>query len=442
VSEGRVAPPDGIKERQIASNRRFRALLLLRFRNEGEVRNLAVGALSHIRVLDLSRILAGPWTTQSLADLGADVIKVERPGQGDDTRGWGPPYLEGDTARSAYFCSVNRNKRSLALDLGDPAAAGVLRKLAGECQVVVENFKRGSLARYGLDYASLAEENPALVYCSITGFGQDGPEADRAGYDFMIQGLAGLMSVTGEPGGMPMKVGVALSDVLTGLNATVAILAALNHAERTGEGQFIDMSLFDVTVASLANQAANFLFTDTPPSRLGNAHPNIVPYQVFEVADGHLILAVGNDAQFERFCALCGLQEIARDERFSTNDARVRHREELVPQVAKAMLGKTRAAWLDELGKAGIPAGPINDIGQAFSEPQAEFRGLSAEIKDDDGRPIPTVRSPLRLSATPPELRLPPPRLGQHTREVLRELVGLDEATIDALDSSSGENSR
>jgi len=403
---------------------------------------LAVGALSHIRVLDLSRILAGPWTTQSLADLGADVIKVERPGQGDDTRGWGPPYLEGDAARSAYFCSVNRNKRSLALDLADPSAAGVLRKLAGECQVVVENFKRGSLARYGLDYASLAEENPALVYCSITGFGQDGPEADRAGYDFMIQGLAGLMSVTGEPGGMPMKVGVALSDVLTGLNATVAILAALNHAERTGEGQFIDMSLFDVTVASLANQAANYLFTDVPPSRLGNAHPNIVPYQVFEVADGHLILAVGNDAQFERFCTLCGLQDVARDERFATNDARVRHREKLVPQVAKALLEKNRAAWLDELGKAGIPAGPINDIGQAFSEPQAEFRGLSAQIKDDDGRPIPTVRSPLRLSATPPELRLPPPRLGQHTREVLRELVGLDEATIDALTSSSGENSR
>jgi len=403
---------------------------------------LAVGALSHIRVLDLSRILAGPWTTQSLADLGADVIKVERPGQGDDTRGWGPPYLEGDATRSAYFCSVNRNKRSLALDLADPAAAGVLRKLAGECHVVVENFKRGSLARYGLDYASLAEENPALVYCSITGFGQDGPEADRAGYDFMIQGLAGLMSVTGEPGGMPMKVGVALSDVLTGLNATVAILAALNHAERTGEGQFIDMSLFDVTVASLANQAANYLFTDTPPSRLGNAHPNIVPYQVFEVADGHLILAVGNDAQFERFCALCGLQEIARDERFSTNDARVRHRGELVPQVAKALLGKTRDAWLDELGKAGIPAGPINDIGQAFSEPQAEFRGLSAQIKDDDGRPIPTVRSPLRLSATPPELRLPPPRLGQHTREILREVIGLDEAAIDALAPSSAGNSR
>ncbi len=267
----------------------------------------AAGALSHVRVLDLSRILAGPWATQCLADLGADVIKVERPGTGDDTRGWGPPYLEGDPGRSAYFCSVNRNKRSLALDIADPEAADAVRQVAARSQVVVENFKRGALARYGLDYASLSADNPALVYCSITGFGQDGPEADRAGYDFMIQGMAGLMSVTGETDGMPMKVGVALSDVLTRLNAAVAILAALTHAERTGQGQFIDMSLFDVTAASLANQAANYLFSGEVPSRLGNAHPNIVPYQVFEVADGHLILGVGNDAQFQRFCGLARL---------------------------------------------------------------------------------------------------------------------------------------
>jgi len=401
----------------------------------------AVGALSHIRVLDLSRILAGPWTTQCLGDLGADVIKVERPGSGDDTRGWGPPYLEGDSSRSAYFCSVNRNKRSLALDLSDPQAAKILRRLAAKSQVVVENFKRGTLARYGLDYESLAEQNPSLVYCSITGFGQAGPEAERAGYDFMIQGMAGLMSITGEPDGMPMKVGVALSDVLTGLNATVAILAALNHAERTGQGQFIDMSLFDVTVASLANQSANYLFTGEAPARLGNAHPNIVPYQVFEVADGHLILAIGNDAQFGRFCELSAMGELARDERFATNDARVRHREQLVPKLAAAMRCKTISVWLEELGREGIPAGPINDIGQAFAEPQAVFRGLSAQIEDEDGSSIPTVRSPLRLSATPPELRIPPPRVGQHTREILREILDLDEVAIDSLESSSAEES-
>jgi len=401
----------------------------------------AVGALSHIRVLDLSRILAGPWTTQCLGDLGADVIKVERPGSGDDTRGWGPPYLEGDSSRSAYFCSVNRNKRSLALDLSDPQAAEILRRLAAKSQVVVENFKRGTLARYGLDYESLAEQNPSLVYCSITGFGQAGPEAERAGYDFMIQGMAGLMSITGEPDGMPMKVGVALSDVLTGLNATVAILAALNHAERTGEGQSIDISLFDVTVASLANQSANYLFTGEAPARLGNAHPNIVPYQVFEVADGHLILAIGNDAQFGRFCELCAMGELARDERFATNDARVRHREQLVPKLAAAMRCKTISVWLEELGREGIPAGPINDIGQAFSEPQAAFRGLSAQVEDEDGSSIPTVRSPLRLSVTPPELRIPPPRVGQHTREILREILDLDEVAIDALASSSAEES-
>ncbi|MDE0886102.1 MAG: CaiB/BaiF CoA-transferase family protein [Myxococcota bacterium] len=391
------------------------------------------GALSHVRVLDLSRILAGPWTTQCLGDLGADVIKVERPGVGDDTRSWGPPYLEGDDQRSAYFCSVNRNKRSLALDIADPEAVDALKRIARQSQVVVENFKQGALARYGLDYASLAAENPALVYCSITGFGQQGPESGRAGYDFMIQGMAGLMSVTGEPGGMPMKVGVALSDVLTGLNATVAILAALNHAERTGEGQHIDMSLFDVTVASLANQAANYLFTGDAPERLGNAHPNIVPYQVFDVADGHLILAVGNDAQFRRFCVLAGREEWADDERFATNDARVRHREELVSRVASAMRERSRGDWLADLEEAGIPAGPINDIAQAFGEEQAIFRGLARSIQDEHGFSVPSVRSPLGLSATPPELRRAPPRVGEHTREVLEELAGLEGEALEKL---------
>jgi len=391
------------------------------------------GALSHIRVLDLSRILAGPWATQSLADLGADVIKVERPGRGDDTRGWGPPYLENDPSRSAYFCSVNRNKRSLALDIADPAAAAVVRRIAAKSHVVVENFKSGALAKYGLDFETLAEENPSLVYCSITGFGQEGPESARAGYDFMIQGMAGLMSITGDPGGMPMKVGVALSDVLTGLNAAVAILAALNHSERTGQGQFIDMSLFDVTVASLANQAANYLFTGQPPERLGNAHPNIVPYQVFEVADGHLILAVGNDAQFERFCALAEIEAVAKDSRFSTNDARVRHREELVPQVAEAMKKKSMSTWLEAFNARGIPAGPINDIGQAFDEKQAVFRELAESIAGSDGVSVPTVRSPLGLALTPPTLRLAPPRVGEHTREILHEVLALEDAAIDAL---------
>ena len=391
------------------------------------------GALSHLRVLDLSRILAGPWATQSLADLGADVIKVERPGTGDDTREWGPPYLNDDSARSAYFCSVNRNKRSLALDLSKPEGAKILRQIACESHVVVENFKQGALAKYGLDYETLRADNPALVYCSITGFGQEGPEASRAGYDFMIQGMAGLMSVTGEPGGMPMKVGVALSDVLTGLNASVGILAALNHAERTGQGQSIDISLFDVTVASLANQAANYLFSEEAPARLGNAHPNIVPYQAFEAADGHLILAVGNDAQFKRFCLLAGMSEFSEDVRFATNDARVRNRDELVPQVAAALRSRTVSDWLAALQEQGIPAGPINDIAEAFSEPQAVFRDLATQIEDDEGVEVPTVRSPLRLSLTPPSLRIAPPRIGQHTDEILREVVGLSGSAVDEL---------
>ena len=399
------------------------------------------GALSHLRVLDLSRILAGPWATQMLGDLGADIIKVERPHSGDDTRSWGPPFVDemrGDAAmdaaaRSAYFCSVNRNKRSLAIDITAPDGADLLRQLVREADVLVENFKVGGLAKYGLDYASLSAINPRLVYCSITGFGQDGPDAARAGYDFMIQGMGGLMSVTGEADGMPMKVGVALVDVLTGTNAATAILAAVMHAARTGTGQHIDMSLFDVSVASLANQAMNYLVSGTAPGRLGNAHPNIVPYQAFATADGHIILAVGNDSQFRKFCDIAGLAGLADDPDYATNKARVTNRVALLPAVAEAMTQQTTQWWLEKLGAAGVPAGPINSIDAALDEPQARHRRLAAEIPDAMKGSIPTVASPLRLAQTPPRATLPPPRLGAHSREVLAELLGLDEAELDRL---------
>lgn len=398
------------------------------------------GALSHLRVLDLSRILAGPWATQMLGDLGADIIKVERPRSGDDTRNWGPPFVDAMTgdaaARSAYFCSVNRNKRSLAIDITAPEGAGILRRLVCESDVLVENFKVGGLARYGLDYAALSGINPRLVYCSITGFGQDGPDAARAGYDFMIQGMSGLMSVTGEADGRPMKVGVALVDVLTGTNAATAILAAVMHAERTGAGQHIDMSLFDVSVASLANQAMNYLVSGTAPGRLGNAHPNIVPYQAFATADGHIILAVGNDSQFRKFCDIAGLAELADNPDYATNKARVTKRGALLPMVEAAMAEQTTGWWLGELAGAGVPAGPINSIDAALDEPQARHRGLAGSIPDDLNGVIPTVTSPMRLSATPPRTTLAPPRLGAHSREVLTELLGLDKAELDRLTES------
>ena len=399
------------------------------------------GALSHLRVLDLSRILAGPWATQMLGDLGADIIKVERPRSGDDTRSWGPPFVDqmtGDAAadaaaRSAYFCSVNRNKRSLAIDITAPEGADILRQLVREADVLVENFKVGGLAKYGLDYGTLSAVNPRLVYCSITGFGQDGPDAGRAGYDFMIQGMGGLMSVTGEADGMPMKIGVALVDVLTGTNAATAILAAVMHAARTGTGQHIDMSLFDVSVASLANQAMNYLVSGTAPGRLGNAHPNIVPYQAFATADGHIILAVGNDSQFRKFCDIAGLTGLADDPDYATNKARVMNRVALLPTVEAAMVRQTTGWWLHELAAAGVPAGPINSIDAALDEPQARHRGLATKIPDDLHDSIPTVASPLRLAATPPRASLPPPRLGAHSREVLQEVLGLDTAELDRL---------
>ena len=386
-------------------------------------------ALAGIRVLDLSRVLAGPWATQMLGDLGADIIKIEKPGAGDDTRGWGPPWLadgEGrETRESAYFLAANRNKRSVTIDMAKPEGQALIRRLAQTSDVLVENFKVGGLKRYGLDHESLAALNPRLVYCSITGFGQDGPEAGRAGYDFMIQGMSGLMSVTGSPETEPQKIGVALVDVLTGLHAAIAVLAALQQRQRTGRGQHVDLALFDVAMASLANQALNYLVGGTAPRRLGNAHPNIVPYQAFETADGHLILAVGNDAQFARFCRIADLPEVAGDARFLANAGRVAHREALIPLVAAALKRQTTGEWLAMLDAAGIPAGPINTIAQAFAEPQAAARGLALNLPHVLGGVAPGVRSPLRLSDSPLDAPLAPPTLGQHTDAVLEEVLGL-----------------
>ena len=385
------------------------------------------GPLEGTRVLDLSRILAGPWASQLLADLGAEVIKVERPGSGDDTRSWGPPDMPGAPGESAYFHAANRGKLSVCIDMATAEGQGLIRDLAARSDVLIENFKVGGLARYGLDHESLAALNPRLVSCSITGFGQDGPWAERAGYDFMIQGLGGLMSVTGEADGAPMKVGVALADVLTGLYAANAIQAALLHQRATGEGQHIDLALLDVQVASLANQAMNYLATGTNPVRLGNAHPSIVPYQAFATADGHVILAIGNDAQFQRFCELGGRAELAEDERFRENSGRVRHREELVPVVAEIMRQRSSAEWLEELNQRSIPCGPINELDQVFADPQVEHRGLKLELEHPLAGSVPSVANPIRLSRTAIEYERAPPLLGQHTDEVLGRVLGLEE---------------
>jgi crotonobetainyl-CoA:carnitine CoA-transferase CaiB-like acyl-CoA transferase len=391
-------------------------------------------------VLDLSRVLAGPWCTQTLADLGAEVIKVERPRSsrhpgGDDTRGWGPPFLKDahghDTAEAAYFLGANRNKRSVAIDLSVPAGQALVRRMAARCDVLVENYKVGDMARYGLGAASLAATCPRLVYCSITGYGQTGPYSDRAGYDYAIQGAGGLMSVTGErddlPGGGPQKVGVAVADLFTGMYATVAILAALRHRDATGQGQAIDMALLDTQVAMLANLGANYLVTRQPPRRAGNAHQNIVPYQVFEVADGHLILAVGNDGQFERFCAVAGCPELARDPRFARNADRVRHRETLVPLLAERLRSRPRAEWLEALDGANVPCGPINDLADVFADPHVRARGMTFTMAHPLNPALELVASPMKLSATPVTLRHPPPLLGQHTDEVLAEFGLTDE---------------
>ncbi len=392
------------------------------------------GPLSHVRVLELSRVLAGPWAAQTLADLGADVIKVERPGGGDDTRAWGPPWTGG---QSAYFLSTNRGKRSVTIDFEKPEGQALVRRLAAEADVVIENFKVGGLVKYGLDYESLKAVNPRLVYGSITGFGQDGPYAARAGYDFMIQGMGGLMSITGkpdgEPGGGPVKVGVAVTDLFTGLYAAIGILGALNHRDRTGEGQWVNLALLDVQVAVLANQAMNHLVGGTPPPRLGNAHPNIVPYQAFATRDGHIILAVGNDGQFARFAQVAGRPDLAADARYATNPARVAHRAELVAVIEALMAERDSRDWLDALEAVGVPCGPINDLAQVFADPHVQARGLRRDLPHPLAGTVPTVASPIRYSATPVEHTVAPPTLGQHTDAVLADALGLCAADIAAL---------
>lgn len=400
-----------------------------------------MGALSHIRVLDLSRVLAGPWAGQILADLGADVIKVERPGGGDDTRSWGPPFLQDaagqNTTEAAYYLSANRNKQSVTIDFTRPEGQRLVRELAAKSDIVIENFKVDGLAAYGLDYESLKAVNPRLIYCSITGFGQSGPYARRPGYDFMIQALGGLMSLTGLPDGEegagPVKVGVALTDILTGLYSTTAILAALAHRDQSDIGQYIDMALLDVQVACLANQGMNYLTTGIAPKRLGNAHPNIVPYQDFPTADGDLILTVGNDSQFRRFAAVAGQPQWAEDPRFLTNKLRVAHRAELIPLIRQVTVFKATAQWVSELEAAGVPCGPVNDLAQVFADPHVVARGLAIELPHVLAGRVPQVASPIRLSETPVEYTRAPPLLGEHTAQVLQALLGIGEEEITVL---------
>lgn len=376
-----------------------------------------MSALSHLRILDLSRVLAGPWATQQLADMGAEVIKIEKPDGGDDTRGWGPPFLKDSdgnpTREAAYFLCTNRGKHSVCVDMATPQGQAILRELVKSCDVVVENFKVGGLAKYGLDYASLSALKQDLVYCSITGFGQNGPRADQPGYDFMIQGLGGLMSITGEPSGEPIKVGVAVADLFTGLYATVAILAALAHRDRSGVGQYIDLALFDCQLAMLANVASNYLVGNVPSPRYGNAHANIVPYQTFEAADGHVIVAVGNDSQFARFAELCGHAEWVQDQRFATNQSRVINRDILIPQVQTAVKCQTRQFWIDGMERLGIPGGTINTIAEALAEPQTVARGMVVDIPHPKGS-VKMVANPIHFSRTPIRYENAPPTLGQH----------------------------
>jgi crotonobetainyl-CoA:carnitine CoA-transferase CaiB-like acyl-CoA transferase len=392
------------------------------------------GPLSHVRVLDLSRVLAGPWTGQNLADLGAEVVKVERPKTGDDSRAFGPPWLKDasgkDTRESAYFACANRGKKSITVDLSKPAGSRIVRDLAARSDVLIENYKFGDLARYGLGYDDLKRVNPRLVYCSVTGFGQTGPYRERPGYDFMIQGMGGLMSITGEPGGGPQKAGIPIADLITGMYATIAICAALANRAETGVGQHLDLALLDSLVAVLANQGANYLATGVSPQRLGNAHPNIVPYQAFKTADGDVILACGNDNLFRKFCEAAACQPLAADPRFATNDKRVVHRAELDAILGGIFAKRTTRDWVEALEAAGVPNGPINTLEQVFAEPQAIARGLKLELAHPAGGKVSLVRSPMRFSATPVEHERPPPMLGQHTDEILRGVLELGDAEI------------
>ncbi len=410
-----------------------------------------MNSLDGIRILDLSRVLAGPWCTQTLADLGADVIKIERPGAGDDTRSWGPPFLKdasgNDTPEAAYYLGTNRNKRSLTCDISKPDGQVLIRELVAHCDVFIENFKVGDMARYGLDYPSLKAINPRLVYCSVTGFGQTGPYSDRAGYDYAVQGIGGLMSVTGERddmGGGPQKVGVAVADLFTGMYACVGILAALRHVEKTGEGQYVDMALLDTQVAMLANLGANYLVSGKTPGRAGNAHQNIVPYQVFEVmpalsadsdARDHLILAVGNDGQFAKFCGVAGQPKLAKDPRFSKNSERVKNRHVLVPLLENIMLTRTKAQWLRSLESAKVPCGAINNLSDVFEDPQVAARNMIDTWQHPHQKDLRLVASPLKLSLTPVRQDQAPPQLGQHTAQLLKEVLGYSDAQVEQLQS-------
>ncbi len=393
-------------------------------------------ALSGVRVLDLSRILAGPWATQILADMGAEVIKVEKPDVGDDTRGWGPPFLPANEGRgdAAYFLAANRNKRSVTIDFTKPEGAALIAGLIPDCQIMVENFKTGGLAKYGLDYASVARINPSIVYCSITGFGQDGPYSSRAGYDYLVQAMGGLMSITGQPDGAPgaepLKVGVAVADLFSGMYAVTGMLAALRHAERTGEGQHVDIALLDCQTAMLANQAMNYFVSGAAPTRLGNAHPNIAPYQVFKTADGHIVLAVGNDGQFRSFCVEAGIAACATDARFATNPARIANRAALIEIIEASMRKRTTAQWIATLEQTGVPCGPINTIDQVFDDPQVRARAMTHQMTRTDGTDVTLVASPLKLSRTPAVADRAPPALGADTDAVLRDLAKLSTADI------------
>jgi crotonobetainyl-CoA:carnitine CoA-transferase CaiB-like acyl-CoA transferase len=397
--------------------------------------NTSKSALEGIRVLDLSRVLAGPWATQILGDLGADVIKIEKPGAGDDTRGWGPPFLkaeDGSNGDAAYYLAANRNKRSVTIDFARPDGATLIRRLVPECQILVENFKVGSLAKYGLDYESIKAINPALVYCSVTGFGQTGPYAPRAGYDFMIQAMGGPMSLTGDPAGEPVKSALPIADLFTGMYAVASILAALRHAERTGEGQHLDISLLDCQVAVLGNLGANYHLTGETPQRYGNAHASIAPYQTFPTSDGYVVLAIGNDGQFRNFCATANLP-LASDPRFATNAARVANRVDLADAITVAMTERSTSFWLTQLEEVGVPCGPINTLPQVFTDPHLTSRHAVETVTRSNGEDLRLTASPIRMNATPPQPHRAPPLLGEDTETTLRELLGTSEADLAAL---------